>query len=411
MVQNGLKGLKRQEKYIEDKLGKNTFLPENGCPIEKVNISDSVVLIIIDTQWYFENWDKHPTINDDCEIKTRTLFLDEYESLIKKNRGKTTIVALHHPIFTNGTHGGQYALEQHIFPTGGSFPIPILGSVATLIRKTGGVTNTDNQNKKYIELQKRIVTLSQENDKVIFVSGHDHNLQYIVEDNLPQIISGSGSKINPTRNVGNGKFSYGTNGYARLDVFTDGSSFVRFYKSDTDEVVFQTEVLASKKVEQAINYPDQFTSTEKASIYSEEETQKSKVFKSLWGDRYREYYSKQVTAPTVNLDTLFGGLEPVRKGGGHQSKSLRLVDIKGREYVMRALRKNAVQYLQAVAFKDQYIEGQFNDTYTEDLLLDVFTGSHPYAPFTIATLADAIGVMHTNPVLYYVPKQKCFKTV
>ena len=36
---SGLKGLKRQEKFVEDALGKNTFLPENGCPIQKVNIA------------------------------------------------------------------------------------------------------------------------------------------------------------------------------------------------------------------------------------------------------------------------------------------------------------------------------------------------------------------------------------
>ena len=36
---DGLKGLKRQENYIEDILGKNNFLPENGCPIEKVDNS------------------------------------------------------------------------------------------------------------------------------------------------------------------------------------------------------------------------------------------------------------------------------------------------------------------------------------------------------------------------------------
>jgi len=83
-----------------------------------------------------------------------------------------------------------------------------------------------------------------------------------------------------------------------------------------------------------------------------------------------------------------------------------LEDNQGRQYVMRALRKNALQYLQAVVFKDQFIEGQFEETYTQDLLLDVFTGSHPYAPFTIATLADAVGIYHTTPVLYYVPKQK-----
>jgi len=114
---------------------------------------------------------------------------------------------------------------------------------------------------------------------------------------------------------------------------------------------------------------------------------------------------KSLHQPTVNLDTMYGGLTVVRKGGGNQSKSLRLKDKNGAQYVMRALRKNAVQYLQAVLFKDQYIEGQFDNTGTENLILDVFTGSHPYAPFAIGTLSDAVGIYHTNPVLYYIPKQ------
>ena len=118
---------------------------------------------------------------------------------------------------------------------------------------------------------------------------------------------------------------------------------------------------------------------------------------------------QKIKAPTVDLDTLFGGLTPIRKGGGHQSKSLRLKDNQGREYVMRALRKNALQYLQAVAFKDQYVEDQLDGTFTQDLLLDVFTGSHPYAPFTIGALSDAVGIYHTNPVLYYVPKQNAIE--
>ncbi len=397
---NGLKGLKRQENYIEDVLGKNTFLPENGCPIEKINITDDIVLIVVDSQWYMADWDKHPTINDDCEIKTRDLFFDEYESLIKKARGKTTIVALHHPMFTNGSHGGQYSFGSHMSP------IPVLGTLKNVIRKTGGVVTVDDQNSKYKTFQKRLVTLSQENEKVVFVSGHDHNLQYLVQDNLPQIISGSGSKTNPTRNVDGGQFSYGTQGYTRLDVFSDGSSHVRFYQAETDKVVFETEVLPADNVQEAITYQDNFPKKKTASIYTKAETNKSKSFKRLWGERYRKYFSTDVKASTVNLDTLFGGLKPTRKGGGHQSKSLRLEDDKGREYVMRALRKKAIQYLQAVAFKDQYIKGDFEDTHTEGLLLDVFTGSHPYAPFAIATLSDAVGIYHTNPVLYYIPKQK-----
>ena len=396
---SGLKGLKRQEKYIEETLGKNTFLPESGCPIKKVNVSENIVMIIIDTHWYLTNWDRHPTINDDCEIRTRTQFFDEFEGLIKKARGKTTLVAMHHPIYANGPYGGQYSAKQHMQP------LPILGTVKNILRRTSGIMDTDVSNKRYNEMKNRMVTLSQENSKVVFVSGHEHSLQYIVQDNLPQIVSGSGSKANPTRNVGGGQFSYGAEGYARLDVYVDGSSNVSFYAVEENDVVFDVDVFSKDEKESTGTYGSSFSNIKTASVYTTEETDKGALYKTLWGKRYREDFSTPVSAPTVNLDTLFGGLTPVRKGGGHQSKSLRLEDKDGREYVMRALRKNAVQYLQAVAFKDQYIEGQFDDTYTEGILLDVFTGSHPYAPFTIGVLSDAVGVFHTNPVLYYIPKQ------
>ena len=396
---NGLDGLKREEKLVEKALGKNSFLPQNGCPLERVKISKDIVLIIVDTHWFLTNWDNHPTINDNCEIKTRTKFFDEFESLIKKSRGKTTIIALHHPMFTNGSHGGKFSLTSHLKP------LPVLGTAKNLIRKTSGLTNTDIQNKKYNQLKKHLVTISQENDKAIFVSGHDHNLQYIVQDNLPQIISGSGSKTMATKLSGGAKFTYAAQGFAKLDIYKDGSSIVRFYSAEDDKIVYQTQVLSPNEKKVFSTFPKNRISEKKAAIYTKEEVTKKGFYRYLWGERYRKYFGTEVIAPTVDLDTLFGGLKPVRKGGGHQSKSLRLQDKKGREYVMRALRKNAVQYLQAVAFKDQYIEGQFNDTKTEGLLMDVFTGSHPYAPFTIGTLSDAVGIYHTNPVLYYIPKQ------
>ncbi len=398
---NGLKGLKRQEDFIEDRLGKHTFVPENGCPIDKVDISDDIVLIVVDSEWYLTNWDNHPTMNDDCDIKTRTKFFEELEGDIKKARGKTTIIAIHHPMFTNGSHGGQYSFASYMSP------LPVLGTLKNVVRKTSGLAKVDIQNKRYNELRKRIITISQENDKVIFVSGHDHNLQYIVQDNLPQIISGSGSKLSATRNVGGGLFSYATPGFARLDVFKDGSSFVRFFSVNDKKDVFETQVLPKdKKNEASSKFKTSFPTETVSSIYSEKETEKRGLYKVLWGERYRKYYSTKIKAATVNLDTLFGGVVPIRKGGGHQSRSLRLLDKEGKEYVMRALRKSAVQYLQAVAFKDQYVEGQFKDTYTEDLLMDVFAGAHPYAPFTIGILSDAVGIYHTNPKLYYVPKQK-----
>ncbi|TDA92854.1 hypothetical protein E0702_16290, partial [Halomonas marinisediminis] len=106
---------------------------------------------------------------------------------------------------------------------------------------------------------------------------------------------------------------------------------------------------------------------------------KSKLFKFIWGERYRNYYGVKVKAPTVRLDTLFGGLIPLRKGGGNQTTSLRLINKEGRQYVMRNLRKNAEVYLQAMAFKEQYVMGDFENTVTESVLLDFYTGAHPYA--------------------------------
>ncbi len=396
---HGVKGLKREEKWVEKTLGDNSFLPQDGCPIEKIHVSQDIELILIDSHWYITNWDKQPTINDDCDFKTRKAFLDEFRSLIKKARGKTTVVALHHPMYTNGSHGGQYSFGSHMSP------IPVLGTLKNVIRKTSGVANVDLQNARYNELKKLLVTAAQQNNKVVFVSGHEHNLQYIVEDNLRQIVSGSGSKTDAVRNVGGGQFAYATPGYARLDVFKDGSSYVRFYSVESEKPVFETDVLPANTKKVFTTYPKSFPKEKSASIYTEEETRKSGFHKFIWGDRYRKYYSTKVKVPTVDLDTLFGGLTPVRKGGGNQSKSLRLKDKNGAQYVMRALRKQAVQYLQATVFADQYIEGQFDDTVAENLLLDVFTGSHPYAPFAIGALADGAGVYHTNPVLYYVPKQ------
>ena len=387
------------EDEINDKLGKNTFLPENGCPIEDIDISDSIKMIVVDSQWFLNDWNAYPNINDNCDIKTKELFFDEFESLVKKAENKTVIVAMHHPLYTVGEYGGQYSAVSHLTP------LPLIGTLKNVVRKTSGILSKDIQYPRYRELKERLSTLAQENDKVIFVSSHEKNLQYLIQDNLRQIISGSATEVSRARLTGGAQFTYAKEGLAKLTVYKDGSSNVTFSSLDNAEVYFENQVFDKKQVDTSKIYPVDFPKTVKASIYTKEETEKKGFYKVLWGERYRDEYSQKVEAPTVRLDTLFGGLIPIKRGGGNQSKSLRLEDKNGAQYVMRALRKNGVRYLQAVMFKDQFIEGQFDDTFTEDLILDVFTGAHPYAPFVIGDLADAAGVYHTNPVLYYVPKQ------
>ncbi len=405
----GLIGLKRQEKYIEKALNsKEVFFPGNGCPIEEIDINDEVVVVTIDTEWFLTNWDKHPDINDNCEIKDREGFFLELEDVIKDNAKKTTILVTHHPMMSYGSHGGQYSYRKNIYPSNGKFPLPFLGSFINLLRKTTGASIADMQNKRYNTLINRLLTLAQYSEKVILTSGHEHSLQYIVEKNTPQIVSGSGAKKGATRLLNGSTFSTGQMGYAILDVYKDGSSKVDFFgvEGEKESLLYSTTVLEAPKKTVMREVPDSFPPYVEASVYTEEEVDKSGFFRTVWGERYRKYYATKVKAQTVTLDTLFGGLTPVRKGGGHQSKSLRLEHKDGRQFVMRALRKSAELYLQSLAFKEEYVVGEFEGTLTEAILTDFYTGAHPYAPFTIGELSDAVGIYHTNPKLYYIPKQK-----
>jgi len=409
----GLKGLERQQEYIQEKLkSKDVFFPEDGCPIEEIPINDDIVVVAIDTEWYLTNWSHRPDMNDKCDIKSRDKFFLELEDIIKHNRERTTIIAMHHPMFSYGPHGGHSSLKHQLYPSNRKLPLPILGTIANLLRKTAGPSVEDRDNKIYRELIGRVTTLAQFSDKVIFASGHEHTLQYIVEKNTPQIVSGSGAKKGVSRLLNGSKFSTGQMGYAALEVYTDGSSKVRFFGVDgngSEKFLFGNDVLAADRKPSLKKYKDSFPSSRQATVYTKEEIEKSNFYEKIWGEKYREYYGTKVKAPTVRLDTLFGGLEPVKKGGGHQSKSLRLRDSIGKEYVMRALRKSAELYLQSMAFKDQYVMEDLKETYTQKLLEDFYTGAHPYAPFTMAPLSDAIGLYHTNPVLYYVPKQSALR--
>ncbi|HAF78860.1 MAG TPA: phosphoesterase, partial [Maribacter sp.] len=411
----GLIGLEREENYIKRALKekeKDPFLPENGCPIDVIEIGEDVAIITIDTEWYLTNWDKRPDINDKCEIKSRDKFFLELEDAIKDYRDRTTVIAMHHPSNSYGEHGGHYSLRKQFYPKKMAVPVPVLGTFINVLRTTSGASIEDNNNKRYRELMKRVTTLAQYSDRVIFASGHEHTLQYILENNTPQIVSGSGAKEGFTKLLNGSQFSTGKMGYATLEVYKDGSSRVRFYgvgENNNEEFLFTNEVLPPTQVtfeaELTVSFPDSV----EASVYTDNEIEKSRFYKGIWGERYRKYYGTKVKVPTVRLDSLMGGLEPVKKGGGHQSKSLRLRAKDGREYVMRALKKSAELYLQSMAFQDQYVLDDLKETYTQELLQDFYTGSHPYAPFTTARLSDAVGIYHTNPVLYYVPKQPALK--
>lgn len=406
---SGIDGVKDQQKFVEKELGKNTFQPEDGCPIEKIDISDQIVLLVIDTQWYLERWDDTPTMNDECEIKTRTEFIDELEGELKKNNEKTVVLAMHHPAYTYGPHNGGFSADKHLFPFQNKVPLPGLASLAVQMRATGGVSPQDRNNKRYEELMDRLTTIVQGSDRVIMVSGHEHSLQYIEDGQAKQIVSGSASKNSAVRLGTYSQFAHGGQGFAKLSVYKDGSSKVQFYGlDDTGDAteLFETVVHEAPPGYDTSDLPTQFDATTTATVYPKSATDVGDSYGWFWGDHYRYVYGTDISVPVFTLDTLMGGMTIERRGGGHQTRSLRLTDPAGRNFALRGVKKSATRYLQSVLFTNTYIEKDFEHTITEDLVLDFYTASHPFASFAVAPMADAVGVYHTNPVLFYMPKHQ-----
>lgn len=371
------------ESFLQDD-SEGKFWPNDGCPIERETLSDNVELVMIDTQWYLEDWDNYPYINNDCEIKTREDFFLAFKDEIKDEQNKTVVVALHHPVLTATREG--------------------------LIGRMGGLTKQAYYHNDMQYLVGRLETLANQFNDIIFVSGADRNLQFLSDDGVPQIISGA-SAIPKSINKTGKKLHFGSTdyGYSRLVLFKDGSSEVEFYTVKDDKVnkVF-SEIIKSKiPDDDAFEYHsnDDFNSTYSASIYSNEEVDKSGFYRWFWGDHYRELYGKEIEAPVLFLDSLPNNVRAITEGGGNQSRSLRLIDDNENEFTIREIRKSGVRFIQS-KIKNHYILDFMENTVAEDLVQDFYTTSHPYAQYAVNELLDAIDIPHANPRIVYLPKQK-----
>lgn len=404
---SGFEGLKEQSEIVNTELGDTkAFLPRKSCGLERFKINSDVILLAIDSQWYLENWDHYPTINADCDIKTREEYWDEFKSELDKYQNETVMIAIHHPVVSNSSHGGHLnSWDQQIYPVG-KIPLPIIGSVFNLIRKTVGIPQ-DLHSKPYRELANRIKTELADRENVLILSGHEHNLQYIEEGTIKQIISGAASKTDPVRTIRSNDFSFGGNGYAILDLFEDKSAQLSFYgnQNNKEEILYR-QFIQNPEKEFDFNFEEiDYSQPKIGSIYTKEMTDKSGFYDFLFGRKYRDFYQMEIEVPQLNLAETFGGLKAIRAGGGMQSNSLRLTNPDGKEYVIRSLKKNTTRFLQTL-YPEEYVEDRFQETGATKFLYDHYTSSNPFYPFIVADLSETLGIPHSDPKLVYVPKQE-----
>ncbi len=126
----------------------------------------------------------------------------------------------------------------------------------------------------------------------------------------------------------------------------------------------------------------------------------SGLHRFFWGQNYRNDWAVPVRVPVVYLDKIYGGLKPVKAGGGNQTKSLQLEASNGEIYTMRTVNKTL----------GKVVPKEFHGTFIEDLVNDKVSMSHPYGAIVVPGLATSARVFHTSPQYVYVPQQKVLDT-
>jgi len=113
------------------------------------------------------------------------------------------------------------------------------------------------------------------------------------------------------------------------------------------------------------------------------------VHRWFFGDNYRKEWATEVKMPLIRISKVYGGLTPVKEGGGMQSKSLRLVDKTGKEWVIRSVEKTP----------DKLLPENLRGTFAVDWVDDAMSAQHPFSALIMPPLAAAAGVYHTNPII------------
>lgn len=409
----GLDAVRRQEQFVEEYLDRgNTFLPDNGFPgpveIELMDddddprLRDDIRLVIIDTQWWLHKHEKPFGDTGEYELNDAGDFLNQMEEIMRDRKNDFVTVLAHHPMFSNARHGGRLPLSTHIKP-------PVFGSLYVLYRRFLGLEQDINHHT-YKELRNGLLEILSQKEDLFYVSGHDHNLQYIPQKQPRKtqhyIISGSGSKTGYVANGRGSEFSYEKEGFVTLQFYGNGSVWAEFWAPEGDgsngQLLFRTQLKGPYAdplavPEEEIEEPEEVLTEAKDSVTMAANPwydRHGRIARFFVGAHNRDFWSVPVTAPVFDLDDFDNGLKPVRLGGKGQSNTLHLETDSGQDYVLRSVDKVA----------GKVWNPNLRRTVALDIAQDQFSIINPYAAFIIPPLAEAVDIYHTKPKLYYVPK-------
>lgn len=113
----------------------------------------------------------------------------------------------------------------------------------------------------------------------------------------------------------------------------------------------------------------------------------------IFGKHWRDLWVMPLNVEVIDLNKFAGGLTPIKRGGGFQTKSLRFKGADGFQWKFRSIDKDPA----AVLPKD------LQETFAADVLQDQISSSNPFAAIIVAPILREVGIMQSQPKIVVLP--------
>ena len=348
-------------------------------------------MVLVDSQWAIESESRSGEKFRGCELSNVLELKQAIKGIVQSHSSDHIIIATHHPIYANGKTAGNYPLSSHLIP------LPGLGTIITGIKSLVG-SNQHFGHPAYEAYRSAFISAIDGCKSCVVVSGHEKNMQYYQRNGKSYLVAGSGDQVGYARKGEKSTFSYMARGYVRADVLSNGTlhvSFVELDDQNSTKPVFDFDIAPTYEQDKnggdalAVDY-----NTYGDSILTQASTRYGEK-RFLRGAAYREAWSEKVELPVLYLDKTHGGLTPLQLGGGNQTRSLRMENSAGEQYVLRSIDKKVTAVLPP----------ELRGTFAENIVQDGIASSHPYGCLVIPRMAIAAGVYYSHPSIVFVPRQ------
>jgi hypothetical protein len=245
-----LRAYARQRKLIVEQH------PYGGCPGPSiVDLGKRVRLVMINTHWWLHGW-LRPGYGDEkelgpfpgedpvekCPLSTEVGVADSLRKIFASGDNRIHILAGHHPLQSNGEHGGFYPLVTYLLPLAPTpiapwfwvpigWLVPILrgkgcGFTATFIKSLRQQCPQDEVNPSNRAMRTQLEGTFSDHQPLIYAAGHEHALELLRRGpNRFLVVSGSGMENHQTlvKHSDSTVYSSDRPGFMRVDVLRSDS--------------------------------------------------------------------------------------------------------------------------------------------------------------------------------------------